>query len=249
MVEIKGHMLRKDTICFDIETELFSDDFRHAKSDADRIRFAPKMRLACAYFEKEATHRFYEVHEAEELIRALSSAREVITYNGKGFDLLVLKKHYGLRDPIPLKGEHVDLFEVIYKGCGQRVSLDNAVYQNLGQRKHTAGRSMAELNIAELSIACKSDVDQTYLLWKKYNEGTLAVPEKKQFSKISRDHESMEAGAFMPSICSNCLDVACLEFIESDSEEMTDGQFAEYIAGTQGLAGCRSCGKIVFWEM
>jgi hypothetical protein len=38
-------------------------------------------------------------------------------------------------------------------------------------------------------------------------------------------------------------DVDSLELTDEDDDEMTDGQLAEYIAGTQGGALCTTCGS------
>ena len=38
-------------VCFDLETELFSEDFRRARTTCERIRHAPEMLVGCVYFQ------------------------------------------------------------------------------------------------------------------------------------------------------------------------------------------------------
>jgi hypothetical protein len=56
-------------------------------------------------------------------------------------------------------------------------------------------------------------------------------------------------GNHMPALCPNCHDVGSLEFRESDIGEMTEGQLAEYLAGTQGIAICHSCNALIAWNV
>lgn len=234
-------------VAFHIETEPFSAQFNDAQSDATRKKYAPKMRVACVYDEKENKHLYFEPHEADDLVRILQEASEVISFNGKRFDVLVLRRHYKLRGKVPLKGRHIDIHEILTGHAGFKVSLDKAVSINFGEKKHTDGRSKESLDIEELKEACRSDVNQTYRLWIEHNNGTLKNPVKSRRSRGERIDLGPSPGHHMPELCPNCHDVGSLEFIEWDTEEMTDGQFAEYIAGTQGSAICQSCGHEIDW--
>ena len=56
-------------------------------------------------------------------------------------------------------------------------------------------------------------------------------------------------GAFMPDLCPFCGDVDSLELTDEGDDEMTDGQLAEYIAGTQGGALCTTCVSVFAWNV
>src|SRR5882672_9615010 len=88
---VAGGMKR---ICFDIETELFSEHFRAARDTKSRLMHAPKMRVACAF--DGVRWMYFLPSETAELIALLLEADEVINFNGKAFDELVLRKHHGL---------------------------------------------------------------------------------------------------------------------------------------------------------
>lgn len=238
----------RDRVCFDIETEPFSEEFRNAGSSDERKRFAPKMRVACVYSESSNAYSFFTPDRANQLIEVLQNADEVITFNGKNFDILVLRKHHGLKGKVPLRGKHIDLYEIMTAEAGFRVSLDQASRLNLNEPKHTSGRDMSSLNLMALQNACQSDVSQTYRLWIAHDNGTLRVPERKQRHFDKQDILG-GPGHHMPSLCPICHDVGCLEFVESDTDEMTDGQFAEYMAGTQGFAVCSTCNSVVVWNV
>lgn len=206
------------------------------------------MRVACAYIESRNAYEFFTQDDVSRLIELLQSADEVITFNGKGFDALVLRKHYGLKGKLPLRGKHTDLHQVLTARAGFRVSLDKASRLNLRERKHTSGREMSNLNLTALKEACQSDVSQTYRLWLANENGELRAPERTppQFGVADLIGGP---GHHMPSLCPICHDVGSIEFVESDTEEMTDGQFTEYLAGTQGFAGCATCSSLIVWDV
>lgn len=241
-------MPARGLICLDIETEPFSESFRSAKTPEAKQKFAPKMRVACAYVEAIDDYVFFTEDNVADLLVLVQGANEVVTFNGKGFDILLLRKHYGLRGKVPSKGKHTDLHEILTSMSGFRVSLDKASWLNLKEKKHTAGREMANLDLHSLKEACKSDVIQTYRLWQLHNEGELKAPERTP-REFGRSEWIGGPGHHMPDICPECHDAGSVEFVESDIEEMTDGQFAEYMAGTQGIAVCNTCNSIVAWNV
>lgn len=206
------------------------------------------MRLACAYIESRNAYEFFTQDDASRLIELLQSADEVITFNGKGFDVLVLRKHYGLKGKFPLRGKHTDLHEVLTARAGFRVSLDKASRLNHGEGKHTLGREMSNLDFTALKEACQSDVSQTYRLWLANENSELRVPERAP-SRFGVADLIGGPGHHMPSLCPICHDVGSLEFVESDTDCMTDGQLAEYMAGTQGFAGCATCSSLIVWDV
>jgi len=182
-------------VCFDIETELFSEDFRSAKTVASGIEHAPKMRLACAYDGKR--FMYFQPNEAPALLKLLASADEVITFNGIKFDELVLRRHHALRG---LKAKHVDLCAIIHEAERRWVSLHRLAELNLGEPKHTQGRSVANLDLEGLKVACHSDVWQTYRLWEMWCKGGLKVP-----GRVEReDSIDVGPGDHMPNLCPLC---------------------------------------------
>jgi hypothetical protein len=56
-------------------------------------------------------------------------------------------------------------------------------------------------------------------------------------------------GHHMPSRCPSCRAENTLEPIDEDMTEMSDGQSAEYMAGTWGTAICHACGHEVDWQI
>ena len=244
---------KKKRLVFDIETQPFSELFRDAKTDGDRRIHAPKLRVACVYDEAANAYQYYTVRNAQKLVEDLLSADEVISFNGKQFDLLVLQRHYGLRPDqvVPSRGKHVDIHEVMTAEAGFRVSLHKAVQVNFGERKHTNGRAMTELSLEQLKEACRSDVSQTYRLWKAYVGKELRIPPKeiRPFGTGFEDDGGVGPGAHMPAICPECHDVGSLTFEEADTGDMTEGQFADYAAGVWGFAVCETCGNAIFWQM
>lgn len=226
-------------VVFDIETEPFSEQFRKATSTDERIALAPRMRVGCVYFEARRRYQFFDPRKADGLINVLLGAGEIISFNGKNFDLLVLRRHYGLGSRVPRKGKHVDLCEVLSKQVGFNVGLDRLARMNIGEGKHTDGRKMANLNEAELRKACQSDVRQTYRLWKLYERKELQLP--KRYEPVESRIDNLGGpGTLMPRTCPNCGSKN-VEFVEWDTEQMSDGQAADYGTGFYGEIYCTKC--------
>ncbi len=229
-------------LVFDIETEQFTLEFGCAKTRTDRVENAPKMRVACVFNEDRNEHSYYTPETVEMLIEELITADEVISFNGTGFDLLVLEKHYGLNGSVPRNGVHVDIHLLMTKEAGFRVSLDTAVQINFSERKHTDGRNMGTLAIDELKIACKSDVSQTYRLWQGHVNKSLEIPQSWKKSGFGfEEFGDVGPGHHMPKECPNCHDVGSMEFVEWDTDEMTEGQLSDYLAGLHGSVVCLTC--------
>ncbi len=233
---------QKKRMCFDIETESFSKDFEKSKDNETRLTHAPKMRLACVFDEKK--WYYFLPSEVSNLIKLLNSADEIITFNGKNFDELVLRKHYGLINAFPSNGIHIDIHQICFDEVGRRISLDKLVQLNLGERKYIEGKRMVELGISALKKACHSDVWQTYRLWKLWDKNKLFIPDSK-FQEV----DIGGPGEFIPDTCPCCHSVNTLEVLDDDTSEMSEGQFAEYMAGTWGTAVCSSCKFQVDWEI
>lgn len=249
MSKKKAKQLKR--VCFDMETELFSEEFRYARGTEDRLHHAPKMRVACAF--DGVRWRYFLPSEAAELIGILLDADEVISFNGKEFDELVLRRHHGLTGSLPRKGDHIDLFAIIREKENKWISLDRLAELNLGEKKHTKGRDTQGLDLEPLKAACRSDVWQTYRLWELWCKGQLQIPEQRTGFRWERRENFSDVGPgpghHMPTICPKCHAIGTLSLMECDTDEMSEGQETECLAGTWGFAFCEACESEVFWEM
>ncbi|MGO9545729.1 MAG: hypothetical protein ACLPPF_13165 [Rhodomicrobium sp.] len=179
----------------------------------------------------------------------LLAADEVITLNGKGFDELVLRRHHKLgAGALAAKGKHTDLFAVIFEQQDSMLSLHRLAELNLGEKKHTKGREMVNLELDSLKEACRSDVWQTYRLWELWRAGRLKIPEQR--TRAERDDPfDIGPGHHMPELCPGCHAVGTLILIDYDIEEMSEGQEADYVAGISGSAYCDACKSEFDWGM
>lgn len=244
----------KHVVVFDIETLPFSDEFRKSKTIEERIEKSPKMRVCCLYDVYSRKYKYYTEENVHLLLKALNSADKIVTYNGKVFDLLVLAKHYGLEKIDKLNKKHVDMLEIMSNNVGYYVSLDKAAKLNLNEKKHTKGREMNEHDLTFIMEACKSDVSQTYRLWKMHENKTLKYP-KKTKQKYQNIYDVDDIGNYgigsqiaLPPICPYCGDVGSLAIEEYDAEEiddMTEGQFADYMAGFDAVVYCETCNTVI----
>jgi hypothetical protein len=233
-------------LVLDIETELISDDFRLAKNYKTRLRLAPRPRLACVYNMEKKKYLFFTPVSFVELHKLLKSAREIITYNGERFDFLVLQKALKVSRKNLFKGKSSDLFPIVEKKAGFRVNLNSLAILNLGEEKKIKGKVLGVAPLKILKIGCKSDVRQTRLLWEQHLDKTLEVPRRRPSREDEFDYDPM--GQFMPSACPKCRKKGTLLFVEDNQEQMTDGQLAEYLAGTWGSAICTACNHNFSWE-
>ena len=221
-------MAKIKRIVFDIETKQFTEEFNKEKDLAIKTKLSPKMRLACVYEEHTNKYFFYLPEDSKKLVEKIKKADQVISYNGNSFDYLVLRKHCGLPKDYPKNKQHVDLLELIEKQFGYKVSLDKMAFVNLGEGKHTSGRSILHLNYDKLKIACKSDVVQTYELWKLYSKKMLKYPQK-NVSKYNLSED--EPGPAHP-----ILDIPELEgeYGLENLAPMSDANESEFLALQEG---------------
>lgn len=229
-------------IVFDIETEPFTSNFQKAMTMRTKRKHAPQMRVACAFDVYRKEYTFYTPRQSPALVRLLLTADEIISFNGKNFDLVVLERHCGLTGRVPRKGKHIDLCEKISERAGFRVSLDLAVRLNFGERKNTCGREMATKSLKNVKVACQSDVSQTHRLYERHVNGTLVIPWKDENRWNGGDEYSYTN---VPRECPWCLGKDCLEEISWDLDDMTDGQLSNYLQGMYGSAECQICRRIV----
>jgi uncharacterized protein YprB with RNaseH-like and TPR domain len=113
-------------ICWDIETDPFSQDFQQTRSFHERTKLAPTMHVACVYREETKKYEFFLPEQASALIARLCEADETVSFNGKAFDLLVLQRHHGLSAEAAarINARHFDLCVEIERQTGRRSSLD-----------------------------------------------------------------------------------------------------------------------------
>lgn len=217
-------------LVFDFETELFNDRFKYASCLDEKRKHAPKLRLACIFDTSTGKYTYYRPQSVPRMIARLLKAEEIVSFNGKNFDLLVLRRHHRLskRDADRLNRKHIDLCEEVEQEAGHRLSLDKLSKINLGERKHTDGRRMSSLDLAGLRVACMSDVSQTYRLFLKFVEGSLMIPENTPRSGLPARSDS-------PLIHSHLPDPFPYQYIDLDCDDMTEGEMAEYLAGTWGI--------------
>lgn len=236
-------------LVFDIKTDSFSQSFLVAESEEERIRHAPKLRAACVFDESTRKYSFYAEAGADNLVPVLQAADEIISFNGTGLDLVVLRKHYGLMGPVPRIGKHLDLHTIMSEMAGFPVSLNLATTLNLDQSKHTSDRPVAELNIRKLKIASKSDVKQTYRLWQLLEDGKLVIPQRPSGHAANRsEYGEVGAGLPIPSECPFCHDAGSLELEKRDPADIPKEQVSDYISGTQKSAICHTCDYELDWK-
>jgi hypothetical protein len=139
---------------------------------------------------------------------------------------------------------HIDLCEIMSIRAGFRVSLNDAAKLNLDEKKHIDGRKMNLLDLNETKLACRSDVCQTYRLFRRYINGTLQIPAK----SLRGWHEQAEMSfSNAPRVCPSCHANDSLAEIDWETDEMTDGQLADYLSGMYGTAECRKCSDVIDW--
>lgn len=221
-------------VAFDIETDLIRSSFSRARTSAQRVRNAPAPSLACAYSSESRKFTYYGPKEFPALLRLLRKANEVITFNGEGFDFYVLAKVLSISvDQLRIK-QSTDLFRVIKDSTSLWASLNNLALVNLGKGKHTAGNAIPNLDPAAIRAACKSDVAQTYRLYRRYVSGTLQVP---LISLSKKHYREMPFGG----VCPVCRDAASIVEMPTDTSQMTEGQALPYLYGEFGTSRCTTC--------
>jgi hypothetical protein len=99
-------------------------------------------------------------------IRLIETADEVVTYNGKHYDLNNLGKFAGLSGNLPLNGVHTDIRSICWS--------DRIWGSNLG---FTYGKHFDDCpsfpNTYEGSVEC--DVYMTFKLWELWKQGKLKI--------------------------------------------------------------------------
>lgn len=226
-------------VCFDCETAPFPAGWNDL-SEAERAARAPALRVCCTYDGKR--WRDFTPDQAPRLIAHLQKADALLSYNGIHFDELVLRRHAGLVGPLPRSGVHHDLCAIIHQDRGVRVSLDWLARRNLGEGKAVKGSDMAGLPMDALVRACRSDVLQTWRLWEMRLARTLVTPGRNEEMDPGPGHHAPQW-----STCPACGDAQSLTLIEMDTDEMSEGEEADYMAGNWGVLHCLTCRAEFDW--
>ena len=96
--------------------------------------------------------------------------------------------------------------------------------------------------------------DSPTLLWKLQQEGRRQGPAwvKRALRPAAGEGGGPGPGEHAPKVCPFCGDVASLEFYHlapKDMDDLTEGQFAEYMAGTWGTVYCTTYTEVFAYQM
>jgi hypothetical protein len=189
-----------NVVVFDVETEPLSSEFFNAqKTGAVQFDLFPRPRVCVCYDSRSGKYRTYLPDEFQSLYTKLLK-RPILSFNGKAFDVNVILKHLNKdqNDALSKKHDHYDLLDLITKTTGKRYHLDDLVRANLGERKHTKGRDMENLDIETLIEACRSDVDHTYRLMKLFLSGNMVYKYYSTYKSYSKEDDDKLCGINVP---------------------------------------------------
>ena len=173
----------KETLFFDLETQLSSDDVGGWGNIKD-MRLAVGVTLDL----KTRKYRIYYEEDAAELVKALEMANIVVGFNLHRFDYTVLQP-YGLVDPSKIRT--LDMLKEIERVLGHRLSLDAVCSATLGAKKSADGlQSVAWFKKGRLDLVtayCQKDVELTrdlylfgkengYILYEHRKRGLTRIP-------------------------------------------------------------------------
>ena len=167
----------KRTVIFDISSYPYGLDFKVATNARERFKHAPAMYFACCYIVESKRYKYFRPEKAAGLIRLLKSATEVVTFYGTKLDIPVLRRHHGLKGPVPSSGRHTDLGIVVERKKGQWVTFADTVRVNLGEEKLDINKFPHDpVDRSHARRCCQSDVRQTLKLWKLHRARRLRCP-------------------------------------------------------------------------
>ncbi len=149
----------KGVIVLDIETNPFTCGWLAPEPGKTYLDYPLDIRVAVVYSYDDDTYHTFGPDQQTEFFEMVNSAKRVVSYNGEGFDFLVMKA-LGFDGEI---SDSVDLCHRIkeYTGSKHYTSLDSIAKKHFGRRKQTKGRDMVNLDYEKLSAACKVDVEIT----------------------------------------------------------------------------------------
>lgn len=123
---------------------------------------------------------FFTPQDAFAIPEIIKNADLLITYNGTGSDLPILRKYCGLKGKttaIPRVGKHIEILREISKiGRRYAISFDETVRENLHEGRLFPQSKIHRLTIDELHDACKHDINQIANLYQIYLSGELRCP-------------------------------------------------------------------------
>lgn len=228
--------------CFDCETDLIPKGFNKATGD-DWLHLAPKLRLCCT-FDGETWRDFWP-GQAKELIAHLKAAHTLLSFNGLGFDEIVLRRHASLEGKLPRSGRHFDLCQELYSR-GTPASLDDLARGNLNEGKLVKGHQMSGVEGPALVAACRSDVWQTWRLWEMWERGGLMVPARRARQADLDDSSEAGPGHHAPEmpVCPHCGDTNGVQPTDDmDVSEICEAEAIDYEYGVWGIQRCTTCGS------
>lgn len=173
--------LRKGVIVFDIETN-WVDDW----SEPGKRNSVFKCGVAFSYDD----NKFHKFKNPTRFVRFLNNAKALVSYNGEGFDFLVLEK-YGLKlrkHENRWKPQDIKSFDVMHAISERRPqkhrnkkypSLDEIIFQHYGSNKTKYDAN----DLKQVIKHCFEDVKYTKML---YEEKIWKVPVIERTSKKRR---------------------------------------------------------------
>lgn len=173
--------MKKGVIVVDIETN-WADDWTE-QGKRDRI-------FKCGVAFNYDDGKYHKFRDPKKLVKILNDAKAIVTYNGEGFDFLVLEK-YGLKikkykdrwKPIGIKS--LDIMHTIMEKRPKEhrnkkyPSLNEMIHQHYGLNKTEYNSDVLE----EVMEHCLKDVEYTKML---YEEKIWKVPVIERTSKKRR---------------------------------------------------------------
>jgi hypothetical protein len=118
------------------------------------------------YTVENRTYISYMDDAIPEAIRRIQDADELVTYNGKWYDLLELGKFAGLENDLPIKGVHRDMRSICWSDDIYGSSLESTYYMNFSSCKNF-------LSTHEGSN--ERDVYMTFKLWELWKQRRLKI--------------------------------------------------------------------------
>lgn len=152
-------MSKDEFVVFDIEIK---------KTIQDKKEFNTPWNLGFGlgviyYSRDDKCHTFLE-KDVDIFFNELLSSPRIVSFNGKNFDLPLLKAYITREslEKLNVNTRHIDVMDEIAKVLGHRVSLVNVAKATLGKGKTMDGAEAPELlkqgKIKEVEEYCKNDV-------------------------------------------------------------------------------------------
>jgi len=134
--------------------------------------------------------KFYTPTNAGEIPEIIMNAKLLITFDGSGCSIPILRKYFRLRGKtanIPPNGEHIQILEKAQKqGNKCRLfKLDELIEVNLDETRLVPQNKIWRLKPDECQSLCLSDINQLKKLYDLYQKGNLSPPPKKKSKKYT----------------------------------------------------------------